>query len=413
MCPPGVYAYEIEKRSKRIFERVNNNNILNNLFNLFKKYSNSIHELLIGATICYFHSYEELRPEMWIIIDLMKKTLEEYSCGKTTIKTNDIIFILNSLRVISRSDNNLKRLFELKFSFLLLKVISDNNFTIVQYALLLFGGLTFFFSSEDAKQLVSSNAFNIFSDLFKRLTFTTSTVPVPFVSLDSALCVIKDILSSDSTCVELFLNIPLIQTIMNMLPLASLVVCGAPLPQIKYIIIDIANILGACGNSMKNIENLFNFDFITLLLKTFEMIGNEREKGKTEFDDILCEVSGVFYNLSVKGSNMPNSNNENSFSPSFQKINTIEKLNDLFIRLKKLNSPSVNLRNCLNYLTLFVCFLFRGRTPPVSFGPVLEHCDKMRKLQKPAEGYKFPEAASISWNNMVNPENVLAECKKK
>jgi hypothetical protein len=103
---------------------------------------------------------EDLRPEMWIIIDLMKKTLEEYSCGKTIIKTNDIIFILNSLRAISRHDNNnnKKRLLELGFSSLLQKFISGNNFTIVQYALLLFRGISLSFSSEDAKQLVSANS---------------------------------------------------------------------------------------------------------------------------------------------------------------------------------------------------------------------------------------------------------------
>jgi hypothetical protein len=121
------------------------------------------------------------------------------------------------------------------------------------------------------------------------------------------------------------MNTSLIQTI---IPLASSLAVNSPLsPQIEWVIKCIGNILYYCGNSVKNIEKLFNFDCISLLLKTFEMIANEREKGKTEFDNILDGVSQAFYNLSVKGFSMPNSNNENSLFPTFQKINTIERMN--------------------------------------------------------------------------------------
>jgi hypothetical protein len=36
----------------------------------------------------------------------------------------------------------------------------------------------------------------------------------------------------------------------------------------------------------------------------------------------------------------------------------------------------------------------------------------MRRLPTPSQGYDFPEMATISWYNMKNPENVLAEWKK-
>jgi hypothetical protein len=192
-------------------------------------------------------------------------------------------------------------------------------------------------------------------------------------------------------------------------PASSLAVCGPLSTQIEYIIIYIGNILDYCGNSVKNIEKLFNFDFISLFLKTFEMISNEREKGKTEFNHILNGVSKVLYNLSLEGSITPNSNIENSVFPTFQKINTIERLINLFIRLKPLNSPSEGLRNCLNYLSLSVCLLFRGQTPLVSSGTVLEYCDEMRKLPSPSEGYDFPKVAFISWDNLKNPDNVLGK----
>jgi hypothetical protein len=406
MCPPGVLAEEMKEKSKRIFERINNN-ILNSLFNSFKKYSNITHELLTGAIICYFHSYEEFKPEMWSIIDLMKKTIEEHSCGKTTVKTNDIVFILNSLRVISRYDNNKKRLIELGFSTLLLKVFSDKNFTVVQYALILFRNLSNSFSSEDAK-LVSANVFKVFPDLFKRLTFNTSTIPVPFDSLESALYVVVKILSKDSTSVELLINTSLIQTIINMLPPASSLAVYSSLSfQIERVIIHIGDVLSHCGNSVKNIEKLFNFDFISFYLETFEMMVNEIEKGKMEFDRILREVSFVFHFWLAK------SNNEKTLFLTFQKINTIERMINFFIRVKQLNSPSENLRECLNRLALSVCLLFHGRAPLVSAAPVLEYCDKMRKSPPPSEGYNFPENISISWNNMKNPENVLSEWKKK
>jgi hypothetical protein len=49
----------------------------------------------------------------------------------------------------------------------------------------------------------------------------------------------------------------------------------------------------------------------------------------------------------------------------------------------------------------------------VSLGPVLEYCDKMKKLPTPSKGFDFPKQASLSWNIMKNPENVLAQWKKK
>jgi hypothetical protein len=254
--------------------------------------------LLIGATICYFHSFEKIRPEMWIIIDLMKKTLEEYSCRKTIIKTNDIIFILSSLKVVARYDDNSKHLLELGFSSLLLKIVCDHNFTIVQYAVLLFGSLSIFFSSKDAKQLVSANAFNIFSDLFKRLTFTTSTIP--FFSFRYALLIVREILLNEPSSVELFMSTPLIQTIINMLPPFPLLVVYTPLSfQMECVIDYIGNILDCCSDSVKNIKKLFNLDGIILYLLIFEMIAKEREKGKIEFDTILRRISVVFNNWAI------------------------------------------------------------------------------------------------------------------
>jgi hypothetical protein len=418
MSPPGLYVYgdEIKERSKRIFERLNNDKILNILFNLFEKYLNITHKLLIAATICYFHCDENLRPEMWIIIDLMKKTLEEYSCGKTIIKMNDIISILNSLRVVSRYYDNGKRLAELGFFPLLLKIISDKNFTVVQYALYIFRNLSRFFSSENVKQLTSANAFNIFSDLFKHFNFTTSAMSVSFESIDSALYLLWRILLNDSTSVELLMNTSLMQTIINILPFASsLAVYGLFTPQVELIIISIANILDICGGSVENIEKLFNFDCISPYLKTFEIIVNEREKGKTEFDKMLCEISSKFYNLSAGDNCMENPNDENSLFPTFQKINTPERLNNLFIHLKQLDSPSEYLTKCLYFLTLCVSRLFGGQKPLVSYGPVLECCDEMRKLPTPSasdpEGVDYFKQASVLWNCMKNPEDILTEWK--
>jgi hypothetical protein len=197
-----------------------------------------------------------------------------------------------------------------------------------------------------------------------------------FQFFKSAVYVVTDIPSNDSTStsVEQFINTSLIQTIMNIIPPASsLGVCDPPSPQIKLVMNDIGNILYYCGKLVKNIEKLFNCDYIPLFLKTFEMIANEREKGKAEFNTILHSFSIVFFNSSLEFSDMPNSNNENSLFPNFQKNNTIERLNNLFVCLNQINSPSEFSKEYLNYLALFVCFFFHGQTPLMSSGPVLEY----------------------------------------
>jgi hypothetical protein len=136
---------------------------------------------------------------------------------------------------------------------------------------------------------------------------------------------------------------------------------------------DIGNILYYCGKSVKNIEKLFNCDYIPLFLKTFEMIAKEKEKGKVEFNTILYSFSIAFFNSSFENRDIPNSNDENNLFPTFQKINIIERLNNLFVCLNQINSPSEFSKECLNYLALSVCFFFHGQTPLMSSGPVLEY----------------------------------------
>jgi hypothetical protein len=217
----------------------------------------------------------------------LKEKIEEYT-KKNTVSTDDCIMIFNSLKRISVNDINKKSLLGFGFSLILLDVMKTDNLTAIQYALIPLSNLSMSFSSEDAKQLVKADAFGVFSKLFKRLTFITSTVPLPHYALDCGLQIVQYIVESYSPSGNILMSHELITDIIDMLPVAlSLSTCAPLTEQIEWILIHIKYIVDSCGKSADNCKKLFNMDSVQIFLKLFEAINL---KGGTMFDDAILEI---------------------------------------------------------------------------------------------------------------------------
>lgn len=114
------------------------------------------------------------------------------------------------------------------------------------------------------------------------------------------------------------------------------------------------------------------------------------------------------------GHNSPTFNYKNPLFERFETITAPKKFCDFFMILKKLNDSSKKTEDCLNYLSLFVCCVFRGLKPPVFCGALFSHCDELRKVPSlPFFLIKvdFPRHAKDVWNTMKQPAEVLNEWK--
>jgi hypothetical protein len=271
------------------------------------------------------------------------------------------------------------------------------------------------FSSEDSEKLLRGGMFDVFSKLFTRLTFVTSTLPFPHDALERGLLVVLQVVELYEACVDDFLENELLKTMMNMFVTGcSLAVCGPLSEPIRRIVLHICCILVECGNSVLSVKKLINIGYVSLLLNSFETFVKERKKRREELDSILEEISRTFQNWSVKGFNSPDTTSgENSLFSELEKMNTIERLSNLFEILKRLRTPSDDLKECLNYIVLTVCILYRGREPPLSCGKILSHCDEIKRSPSPSEGYDYPKWMGVTWRGMQNADRVLNEWKKR
>jgi hypothetical protein len=294
-------------------------------------------------------------------------------------------------------------------------MITLENFIVVQHMVGALANVCVNITSEETKKLEIENIFNNFLCLFDRLTFTTSTLPIPFSSLERAIQVIISIVKCYEPSRNILLNNPLINKISKMLLAgASLAISGLFDDNLNRILFRTAIIINYCGKTVENVEKLFDKDCILPLLKSLEIIVVAKSEGRNKYDDVLVYLIETCFNYAIYGYNSPTPNNKNSLFERFEKISAPKKFCDLFTILKQLSDSSEKTNKSLNYLSLCVCFLFRGLKPPVFCGAVLSHCDELRKLPSPPEEsdeLDFPSCAEEAWNAMKEPTKVLNEWK--
>jgi hypothetical protein len=411
LYPPGYGTDNSIKRSTKLLKRIKNVGILDTLIRLFKNYSKQNYHNFLASIIGNFYDSQELPSEMRVIIDLLKEKVEEY-IKRNIGSTDDIIIYLNSLRRIARNDTNEKYMLRLELHSLLLDTIKSDNLKIVQYSVILLGNLSIYFSSENTQKLVESGLFDIFLNLFKRLTFVTSTEPFIYGPLFSGFQILKNTVGKYSPSSDFLIKHELIKYIVNILPIVSSLSIYEPLlKEIKWILRFISSILHDCGKSLLNVKKLFEINGVELLLKSFETASIERRKGRVEFDEILYEMSRSFAMFGAAGADTPSTDDLNGAFSDFLKINTIPTICDIFAALKPLNSPSKELKECLSNIALFIVYLYYEQTPSVRCGLILSYGFELKNQPSPSEGCDYANLRE-AWEFMIDPDKVLNNWKK-
>jgi hypothetical protein len=350
---------------------------------------------------------------MRVIIDLLKEQVEEYTKKNIGFFIDDIVIYLNSLRRMSRNNRNREYMLQVGFHSLLLDTIKTDNLKVVQYSVILLGNLSLSFTSENAQKLVESDLFNIFLNLFKHLTFVTSTELFIFASLCNAFQILRNIVSKYSPSSNLLAKHELIRYIVNVLPIASSLSIYLPLlEQIKRILVFISSILGECGKSLLNVKKLFEIGGVELLLKSFETISIERRKGRIEFDEVLHEISYTFAMFGAAGADTRTTDGLNGIFSNFEKINSIRIFCDIFAILKSLYSPSKKLKCCVSNIVQFICFLYYGQTPPICCGLILSYGFELKNQLSPSEENDDPTYLREVWELMIDADKIVNRWKE-
>jgi hypothetical protein len=434
----GCVTSDLMEKLDKIFNKIKDTKVLDVLYFLLQQYTNIHNYIRISAIIGNFLCGQEIPFKLWTNVSIMKEGLELYvnkkEGGKESVEkkkkkreklnreeeedvsSDDIKLILISLARISMIDLNRERMIENKFVPLLLKIINGDDFILIQYAVVPLGNLSFTFSNDCSRRLIEEHGlFDIFSKLFEQLTLITSTLPVPYFALCSCFLVICNVLKTYPPSSDELLKNQLIKTSLNMLMVASsLIICSPISSEIKLFFNRVCLVLVYSGVSQENVETLFEIGAVSLVVNCLEDLTIERKKSENkDYDEILESLTNVLYDLVVKGFNIPTSSNENSLFNKFDKINAAKKFSDIFSILKSMSSSSRDIKACLNYLSLSVCRLYRGKIPPPFSGAVLEHCYGLINSPSSLMGYDFTKFAHKSWENMKDADKILEGYEKK
>jgi hypothetical protein len=129
----------------------------------------------------------------------------------------------------------------------------------------------------------------------------------------------------------------------------------------------------------------------------------EIEKGRNDLDNVMNNISMLFYNWTLCGFNNPTPDEKNYLASQFEELQTISRLYNGFVMLKSLIQQSDDVKESLNNLSLTVCNLLRNETPPLLYKPLIRHCWDLRIMDKS----KIQLLANIVWNEMKNPVEIL------
>jgi hypothetical protein len=302
---PGYSVDTIQSRSNKIFSRLKETNILQTLFRLFNNYSKEENRIRIWDAICLFHYCQEVESEYLAILKFLKEMINLFIEEKQICR-DIVVDILKSLRYVTVILSNIKLLLQMGFESVLFEMIKSDDLTVVQYALMPLANLSLSFSSKECEKLFRGGMFDVFSKLFTRLTFVTSTLPFPHHALERGLLIVRNVVELYEACIDVFLESELVKTVMNMFVTGCSLVVRGPLSEpIRRIVIHICNIFDDCGNSVLNVKKLIVIGCPSILLNSFETLVKERKKGRKELDYILELISRIFQNWSVEGSFSP------------------------------------------------------------------------------------------------------------
>jgi hypothetical protein len=291
---PCIITDEVRERQKSIYERlkkIESEKKFFFLFNNYKKLNNQVH---LSAIIGILNNYnEELPSSMWKIIDPMKDIIER-CCEEKEDLQKDAVYVLRAVATLLVNEENKKHLFNAGLIPLLLRLLSVKDFIIVQNTVTPLCNFCSLDLDDIWKLLFESRIWDILTNLFKRLTFSTSKLPIAHDALESGVMIIDNILYYFPSSRDSFIDSPLIPVMLGMIAEGCCVVVSGPLTDIlKNILIRISYIIDKCNNKPSGqikLKRLYCGNIIKDVLNIFE---SEVKKGRLEFNDLIKKFNQI------------------------------------------------------------------------------------------------------------------------
>jgi hypothetical protein len=146
---------------------------------------------------------------------------------------------------------------------------------------------------------------------------------------------------------------------------------------------------------------------IDSLLNIIEMYINEiKEKKILLNEETVQTISMIFFSIGLKGLKAGSEEEKNKYKNYFDENNRLNGLVNLFKYLIS-QTPSPIQKKTMDQISIAICFLLKNDEPPLCYGCVLEHVNKLKSSSSPASGYDFPSVANNSWNEMLKPDECL------
>jgi hypothetical protein len=168
------------------------------------------------------------------------------------------------------------------------------DFIIVQHAVTPLRNFCYLALDDIWKLLFESRIWNILTNLFKRLTFSTSKLPTPNYALRSGVGMISNILTKFPSSHDSFIDSGLLPVILGMIAEGCCVVVSGPLTDnLKNIFIWISWIIDKCNEKPSGqikLKRLYCGNIIKDLLNIFK---SEVKKGRLEFNDLIKKFDNI------------------------------------------------------------------------------------------------------------------------
>jgi hypothetical protein len=168
-----------------------------------------------------------------------------------------------------------------------------------------------------------------------------------------------------------------------------------------------------CSCSIECNEKLFSNEIHLHLLQLFEVFIKSLDEQNEMIIRMMRNILIIFRNWANQGFYNPTKSGENYFSTKLDKIKFQEKLVKFFGVLESKNTFSDSLGECLDFLCVCLCLLFRRKKPPSVYGIILDRCKYiMNQVEDKSDLGMMCIDASTAWSEIIEAEEVLAKFSK-
>lgn len=379
-----------------VIERLSNLQIFNSLYQKFQTYSNNYHCFQIAVILCLLLTSQKIPGDMEDILISIQEIVISYE----QMSNADLSLALFSLRSVVSVNKFM--IYSLDLAIPLTKVLERDEILVVSSSLAIIENLLPIYTHNDLQKHLQAGLWSFFLFLFDMMQLSDNKKF--HLPLKLMLKITHNILNRGEQYIQHFINTPIISFITNLLiPASSLEEDESVRFVYKDVLMLIVNIFHCCKVV---IGKLFVYRVPFVALELLNLLLVHLNNGNMEYENIMYEFIILFFNLS--GLAMTPHPETNLVIEELRSFPSINKAKDIFLALNALQLEWEHRNECLETLSVSIARLLRGKTPDVTYFPVLQRVYQLAQL---GDFNLMSRNATIAWEGMVNPELVLIQAQ--